>query len=86
MGKAKKLVKFRSWDWRENPWENGSEKNSLKNTLEKFGVYIYEDPITRGMDCYGVIFSNKPLTEKEIIKETKKEYSYDKELTDFLDK
>lgn len=50
-----------SWDWKESP-----TLDELNKSLNKLGVFVYEDPSLDGSDSLGYIFSNKKLTDKEL--------------------
>jgi hypothetical protein len=58
-----------SWDWKEQPMENG-----LEEALKKLGIFTYETPSDVGSDQYGFIFSTKPLTPKQITEIDKAQY------------
>ncbi len=39
---------------------------SVKKALQEIGVYVYDSPACEGSDAFGLIFSNGPLSDKEI--------------------
>lgn len=49
------------WDWKESP-----TVEDLQAALEPFGIVVTDHPACEGSDAYGVIFSNRPLTKKEL--------------------
>jgi hypothetical protein len=50
-----------SWDWKGGP-----SQEDLQIALKPFGVLVTENPGLDGSDSYGYIFSNRPLTPKEV--------------------
>lgn len=50
-----------SWDWKESP-----QLEELQELLQPFGVFVTDHPACEGSDSYGYIFSNRPLTKKEL--------------------
>jgi hypothetical protein len=59
--KAGPTIKCISWDWKSSP-----DFDELNQALWPFGIYVYPDPAFEGQDSYGYIFSDRPLSEKEL--------------------
>lgn len=57
------IIRTLSFDWKSSGEETAEE---LKPILKEFGVYVYDDPRYDGTDEVGLVFSDKPLTKKEI--------------------
>jgi len=51
------------FDWKEFSPE--AEKQ-LRKVLNKFGILVYNDPTTEGMDGYGFILSTEALSNKKL--------------------
>jgi hypothetical protein len=64
VAKKQKALKSRSlsWDWKDCP-----SAPDLQDALKEFGIVVTVHPACEeGSDTFGVIFSNRPLTEEEL--------------------
>lgn len=77
MAKATGPMKyFALFDWKETI---GDAMAELKPVLKKMGVYVYEAESQEGSDNFGFIFSQKPLSKKELQEFEDQELGLDEE-------